>query len=83
MICRSGGRRAVVAGLGEAGGVSEDIHAGGVVEVGLVVVNEAGGLDEVAFSVYLDAEGDVAGVLGAVVEGGEDVGVAARKSAGD
>ena len=63
----------MVAALGETGGISQKFDAGGVVEVGLIVGRVSGGLDEVAFSVYLDAVGDVAGVLGAVVEGGEDV----------
>lgn len=43
-----------------------------MVEVGAVVVNEAGGFDEVAAVRGLDAVGYVAGVLGAVVKGGED-----------
>ena len=50
----------MVTASGESGGVSEHLDAGGVVKVGLVVVNEAGGLDEVTVSVYLDAVGDVA-----------------------
>ena len=42
------GRDGVFAAFGEADGVSEDIDAVGVVEMGNVVVSEAGGLDEVA-----------------------------------
>lgn len=76
------GQRGVVAALGEAGGVSERLNAGGMVKIRLVVVNEAGGLDEVAFSIYLYAVGGVAGVLSVVVEGGEDVAVGGEEVGG-
>ncbi len=76
------GQRGVAAALGEAGGVSEKADAGGVVEVGLGVVSEAGGFDEVAAARYLDAVGYVAGVLGMVVEGGEDAGVGGEEVGG-
>ena len=76
------GQRGVVAAMCEAGGVSEKADAGGMVDVRTIVVSEAGGFDEVAAVSYLDAVGYVAGVLGPVVEGGEDVGVGGEEVGG-
>ncbi len=76
------GQGRMVATPGDAGGVSEKLDPSRMVEMGAVVVNKPCGLDKVALPSDTNSERDVAGVLGAVIEGGEDVAVRGEEAGG-